>query len=58
MAAHHIAKYIRHAPPVKAHTSKSIIYLSKALGATMWFTIFYRVKEDGAVMFGFKLPTE
>ena len=26
--------------------------------ATMWFYIFYRVKEDGPVMFGQKLPFE
>ncbi|KAJ2236272.1 hypothetical protein IWW45_001927 [Coemansia sp. RSA 485] len=30
--------------------------LSKTLGATMWFWMMYRIKEDGAVAFGFRHP--
>ncbi|KAK6457263.1 uncharacterized protein RJT20DRAFT_127467 [Scheffersomyces xylosifermentans] len=58
MAGHHIAKYLRHAPVAKPHVDLKIKWASKLLGATMWFYIFYRVKEDGAVMFGQKLPFE
>ena len=30
----------------------------QTLGATMWFWIMLRIKEDGPVMFGLKLPFE
>ncbi|KAJ2789803.1 hypothetical protein H4R21_006656 [Coemansia helicoidea] len=30
--------------------------LSKGLGATMWFWMMYRIKEDGPVVFGFRHP--
>ncbi|KAJ1724314.1 hypothetical protein LPJ53_001397 [Coemansia erecta] len=30
--------------------------LSKTLGATMWFWMMYRMKEDGAVAFGLRHP--
>ncbi|KAF5208813.1 hypothetical protein E0198_004712 [Clavispora lusitaniae] len=46
MAAHHIAKYIRHAPVSKPHVDPKVKWGAKFLGATMWFYIFYRVKED------------
>lgn len=46
MAAHHIAKYIRHAPVSKPHVDPKVKYAAKFLGATMWFYIFYRLKED------------
>lgn len=46
MAAHHIAKYIRHAPVSKPHVDPKIKWGAKFLGATMWFYIFYRVKTD------------
>lgn len=46
MAAHHIAKYIRHAPVARPHVDPKVKYGAKLLGATMWFYIFYRVKED------------
>ncbi|KAJ1023065.1 hypothetical protein NDA13_005112 [Ustilago tritici] len=29
---------------------------AKLLGATMWFWIFYRAKQDGAVLLGLKHP--
>lgn len=58
MAGHHIARYLRHAPVAKPHVDFKIKWASKALGATMWFYIFYRIKEDGPVMFGQKLPFE
>ncbi|KIM40229.1 hypothetical protein M413DRAFT_446397 [Hebeloma cylindrosporum] len=28
-------------------------FLSQALGATMWFFIFYRARQDGAKLLGF-----
>ncbi|ODV66440.1 hypothetical protein HYPBUDRAFT_153283 [Hyphopichia burtonii NRRL Y-1933] len=56
--AGHIARYIRHAPVAHPHVDAKIKWASKFLGATMWFYIFYRVKEDGPVMFGQKLPFE
>ncbi|CAD6892476.1 unnamed protein product [Tilletia controversa] len=31
-------------------------YSAKILGASMWFFIFYRAKQDGAVMLGLKHP--
>ncbi|KXN66648.1 hypothetical protein CONCODRAFT_11433 [Conidiobolus coronatus NRRL 28638] len=31
-------------------------YLAKGMGATMWFWIFYRMKQDGAVLFGLRHP--
>ncbi|KAI9502898.1 hypothetical protein GGI25_003175 [Coemansia spiralis] len=30
--------------------------LSKGLGASMWFWMMYRMKEDGAVVFGLRHP--
>ncbi|KAJ2781891.1 hypothetical protein H4R18_002597 [Coemansia javaensis] len=30
--------------------------LSKGLGATMWFWMMYRIKEDGPVVFGLRHP--
>lgn len=32
--------------------------LSKTLGATMWFWMMYRIKEDGPVVFGLRHPWE
>lgn len=58
MAAHHVVKYLRHAPVGRPHVDPKIKWASKLLGATMWFYIFYRIKEDGPVMFGQKLPFE
>jgi hypothetical protein len=58
MAAHHIGKFIRHAPVAPPHVPAHLRYGAKALGATMWFYIFYRIKEDGPVMFGQVLPFE
>lgn len=58
MAAHHAFKYVRHAAVAAPHVDFKIKALSKVLGASMWFYIFYRIKEDGPVMFGMKLPFE
>lgn len=58
MAAGHIARYIRHAPAIKPHVPAYVKWSSKLLGATMWFWIMLRIKEDGPVMFGLKLPFE
>ncbi|RPA83298.1 hypothetical protein BJ508DRAFT_324596 [Ascobolus immersus RN42] len=30
----------------------------KLLGASMWFFVFYRFKEDGAVLMGWRHPWE
>lgn len=57
MAAHHAAKYIRHAAVSTPHDVR-MKWASKFLGATMWFYIFYRIKEDGPVLFAQKLPFE
>jgi len=38
--------------------SRPHLYLAKAMGAAMWFWIFYRMKQDGAVLFGFRHPWE
>ncbi|KAG5438704.1 hypothetical protein PCANB_002424 [Pneumocystis canis] len=38
-------------PPSKIHT-----VLSQLLGASMWFFILYRIKQDGAIAFGIKHP--
>ncbi|EMG49321.1 hypothetical protein SBY92_002402 [Candida maltosa Xu316] len=58
MAAGHFARYIRHAQPTKPHVQPLIKWTSKLLGASMWFWIMLRIKEDGPVMFGMKLPFE
>lgn len=58
MAGHHAVKYVRHAMAAKPHVDPVLKWSSKFLGALMWFYIFYRVKEDGPVMFGLKLPFE
>ncbi|KAK4203686.1 hypothetical protein QBC40DRAFT_274256 [Triangularia verruculosa] len=31
-------------------------YTATGLGASMWFWIFYRAKEDGPVLLGWKHP--
>ncbi|WFD41327.1 uncharacterized protein MJAP1_004324 [Malassezia japonica] len=31
-------------------------WTAKLLGATMWFWIFYRMKEDGPVLLGWRHP--
>ncbi|ODV59169.1 uncharacterized protein ASCRUDRAFT_77259 [Ascoidea rubescens DSM 1968] len=54
--SHHAFKYVRHAKIEAPKHSLSFTLISKGLGATFWFWIFYRLKEDGAVMFGFKHP--
>ncbi|KAF8135771.1 hypothetical protein EV363DRAFT_1159258 [Boletus edulis] len=33
-------------------------FLAKALGATMWFFIFYRAREDGPKLLGLRHPWE
>ncbi|KAG5513188.1 hypothetical protein PMAC_001558 [Pneumocystis sp. 'macacae'] len=40
-------------PPTKVHT-----ILSQILGASMWFFILYRMKQDGPVILGIKHPWE
>lgn len=32
--------------------------LAKGLGATMWFWVFYRLREDGPVLLGWRKPWE
>ncbi|ORX34386.1 hypothetical protein BD324DRAFT_653163 [Kockovaella imperatae] len=32
--------------------------LAKGMGATMWFFVFYRARQDGAVMLGWRHPWE
>ncbi|KAI9291854.1 hypothetical protein K502DRAFT_368101 [Neoconidiobolus thromboides FSU 785] len=36
--------------------SRPHLYLAKFMGATMWFWIFYRMKQDGPVLFGLRHP--
>ncbi|KTW28243.1 uncharacterized protein T551_02662 [Pneumocystis jirovecii RU7] len=53
-------------PPAKVNilfeTSKLIVkihtVLSQILGASMWFFILYRMKQDGPVILGLKHPWE
>ncbi|ETW80631.1 hypothetical protein HETIRDRAFT_45277, partial [Heterobasidion irregulare TC 32-1] len=33
-------------------------FLAKALGASMWFFIFYRARQDGAKLLGLRHPWE
>ncbi|CAO3658379.1 unnamed protein product [Rhizopus stolonifer] len=33
-------------------------FVGKALGATMWFWMMYRAKEDGPVLLGWRHPWE
>ncbi|TFY61385.1 hypothetical protein EVG20_g7078 [Dentipellis fragilis] len=33
-------------------------FLAKALGASMWFFIFYRAREDGPKLLGLRHPWE
>lgn len=58
MAAHHAFKFVRHAAAAGPHVDLKLKIASKALGASAWFYIFYRIKEDGPVIFGQKLPFE
>lgn len=51
-------KYVRHGAVAPPHVPAHLRWGAKILGATMWFWIFYRVKQDGPVMFGMKLPFE
>ncbi|KAF9012456.1 hypothetical protein BDQ17DRAFT_1271603 [Cyathus striatus] len=46
MAGGHSTGFHPHLPGAK-HT-----FLAKALGATMWFFIFYRARKDGAKLLG------
>ncbi|KAF8637973.1 hypothetical protein AX16_010605 [Volvariella volvacea WC 439] len=46
MAGHAGPGFHPHLPGFK-HT-----FLAKALGATMWFFIFYRARQDGAKLLG------
>ncbi|KAM3116593.1 hypothetical protein RJF_5283 [Candidozyma auris] len=46
MAAHNIAKFVRHAAAAKPHVKPEQYWGAKLLGATMWFWIAYRVKND------------
>ncbi|CDO54514.1 Conserved hypothetical protein [Geotrichum candidum] len=48
--------YTRFGPLPKPHVSRIHNFISKGLGATMWFWIFYRVREDGGVMLGLRHP--
>lgn len=44
--------------PKKPLAPKFHRFAAKALGATMWFWIFYRIREDGPEMFGMEHPWE
>ncbi|EGV62322.1 hypothetical protein CANTEDRAFT_109089 [Yamadazyma tenuis ATCC 10573] len=57
MAGHGHA-YVKHGAVAVPHTDPRLKWGAKLLSATMWFYIFYRVKQDGPVMFGQKLPFE
>ncbi|GMM38919.1 hypothetical protein DASC09_062580 [Saccharomycopsis crataegensis] len=54
----HGAKYVRHAEVPYPKVPAFYRYSAKLLGATMWFWIFYRAKQDYKVWFGMKLPFE
>lgn len=59
LGGHHAPiKYVRHAPPPPPKIHPGYKWASKAVGAAAWFWIFYRIKEDGYVMTGLKLPFE
>ncbi|KZO90738.1 hypothetical protein CALVIDRAFT_568801 [Calocera viscosa TUFC12733] len=40
-------------PPSRFH-----VYLAKALGASMWFFVFYRARQDGPRVLGWRHPWE
>ncbi|ODV96874.1 hypothetical protein PACTADRAFT_1461 [Pachysolen tannophilus NRRL Y-2460] len=54
----HAVKYIKHAPPPLPKVPIGYQIAAKALGATMWFWIFYRAKQDYKIWFGLKHPWE
>lgn len=45
-------------PPPMPHPPFFHRFWGKALGATMWFWIMYRAKQDGPVLLGWKKPWE
>ncbi|KAK7208377.1 hypothetical protein BZA70DRAFT_287684 [Myxozyma melibiosi] len=45
--------------PIDIHPPRPLYrYSNLILGASMWFWIMYRLKEDGPVLFGFRHPWE
>ncbi|KAF8345958.1 hypothetical protein F5887DRAFT_964276 [Amanita rubescens] len=46
MAGAHQPGFHPHLPPFK------YTFMAKALGASMWFFIFYRARKDGAKLLG------
>ncbi|KAK9478857.1 hypothetical protein V1514DRAFT_329957 [Lipomyces japonicus] len=45
--------------PIPVHAPPRLYrYSSIVLGASMWFWIFYRLKNDGPVLFGYRHPWE
>ncbi|KAF9793241.1 hypothetical protein BJ322DRAFT_1033608 [Thelephora terrestris] len=52
MAGHHGPGFNPHLPGFRHQ------FLAKALGATMWFFIFYRARQDGAKLLGLSHPWE
>ncbi|KAI0311958.1 hypothetical protein OF83DRAFT_1148476 [Amylostereum chailletii] len=52
MAGHPGAGFHPHLPGFKHQ------FLAKALGASMWFFIFYRARQDGAKLLGLRHPWE
>ncbi|VVT54297.1 uncharacterized protein SAPINGB_P004005 [Magnusiomyces paraingens] len=57
MGASH-GHYKPYGPVPFPHVARSHRFISKFLGATMWFWIFYRVREDGGVILGLRHPWE
>ncbi|KZP34178.1 hypothetical protein FIBSPDRAFT_1035268 [Athelia psychrophila] len=46
MAGHHSSGFHPHLPGFRYQ------FLSKAIGASMWFFIFYRARQDGSKLLG------
>ncbi|KZZ90603.1 hypothetical protein AAP_03698 [Ascosphaera apis ARSEF 7405] len=43
--------------PIRAPQGPNVYkFAATALGASMWFWLFYRAKKDGAVLLGLKHP--
>ncbi|KAK9473520.1 uncharacterized protein V1510DRAFT_402196 [Dipodascopsis tothii] len=43
--------------PIHIHPPRAVHkWGAKLLGATMWFWVFYRLKNDAPVLFGFRHP--
>ncbi|GAB7362413.1 hypothetical protein MBLNU230_g2736t1 [Neophaeotheca triangularis] len=46
-----------HGHPIHIHPARPLYrFAATGLGASMWFFLMYRMRQDGAVLFGFKHP--